>query len=95
MSNNLSDITDLNSQDIKYIINTNPVLIGKTYTAKQFFEDTYEYNITNKEFIGRPINNKDINTWEDVQIIDNDGKITNLVYPWISSNSYFSVYIQK
>ena len=88
------DITDYNAKQINELLKFNPTLIGHTYTAKQFFETSYEYDLTNRDLIGKAVPNSDINSWDDVQIVDDDdGEIKFLVSPHITKCSGYVVKI--
>lgn len=91
------EITDLSSKEIMNLLKTKPTLIGHTYTAKQFFETDYEYELTNRDIIGKPVidNNNNISGWEDVKIIDmSDNQYKFLVYPYISKCNFYTVYMK-
>ena len=91
------DITDFTKNQIINLIKQKPILIGHTYTAKQFFETDYEYDLTNCDLVGVPIL-EDIDTiegWSDVRIIDKcDNEIKFLVYPDIYKCTYFDVHLR-
>lgn len=96
MNSTRQNITKFSKNNIINIIKQNPILIGNTYTAKQFFETDYEYDLTNCDIIGKPILSDidNIEKWEDVQILNNNNEIQNLVNPGISTCSYFTVHVK-
>tara|TARA_B110000208_G_C11593237_1_gene367096 strand:+ start:443 stop:760 length:318 start_codon:yes stop_codon:yes gene_type:complete len=93
----IRDITNLNKDEIHNIVKTNPILIGHTFTAKQFFETDYEYDIVNCDLIGVPHikNITEINSWEDVQIKNKNGEVLFLVNPDVYKCSNYTVHIRN
>ena len=91
------DITKYTSEQIRDILLTNPILIGHTSTAKQFFETDYEYEFTNCDLTGTPLieDITKINSWEDVEIINNKGEVQYLVNPHLYKCSDYTVNIKN
>ena len=87
-----SNITNYNAEEINELLKSNPTLIGHTYTTKQFSKTSYEYDLTNRDLVGKAIKNSDfdIHSWGDVQIIE-DGELKFLVIPHITKCSAYIV----
>jgi len=89
------DITNFTKDEILTLIKQEPTLIGYTSTAKQFFETDYEYDLTNRNLIGKPLIDNDIEDWSNVRIIDEtDNEIKYLVHPSIYKCTDYSVYVK-
>jgi hypothetical protein len=91
------DITNYSKKEIIEVLKTNPILTGHTYTAKQFFETDYEYDLTNCDLVGKPNIEKlsEIQDWDDVQIKDQNGEIQFLVHPDIYKCCDYTVHMRN
>lgn len=89
------DITNFTPEQIKELLKDNPTLIGNTFTARQFFETDYEYDLTNCDIEGKPLIEecRDIEGWEDVKIVDKNGIERYLIYPYIYKCTDCTVYV--